>query len=446
MGGYGPQIAADMGQAFTQGQQERQQKKNRQEQLQDEQRNAKLGVYADLFHDNRISQAEVAHAIEDIYHDAEPEKKINILGRVLNRSKAKRQHQQFLEGKQNRATEEAGILTGAKQPGQPEIEADTAKKKAAIAALPALFPEATPEQLSEIKERILGGGAVHRPNADELKRQDYQAALTGGYKGSYEQWTAEQSARGRAAGSPPKTPQMKPGTSGGKNVFAYFNTDQKAWMDSNTQQPLTDFQPAPSFAQTGLWGMDVGYDNQGNATPVLLNRRTGEVKAAPAGIVAPGQTKDIEKQRTTAIASDSLLRTMLGNQKDALGGNQQAMLSLVANHIGMTLGAQKGARINQAVWNEAVESSPWLAHVAAKFGPDGYLSGVALTPQQVNQMVELGKQRRQILWQQFADTARANGVQVDVPEFQEKGGQPAPKKEGTKSSKKTIVVTPEDMQ
>jgi hypothetical protein len=100
--------------------------------------------------------------------------------------------------------------------------------------------------------------------------------------------------------------------------------------------------------------------------------------------------------------------------------DQQAALSVVANHIGMTLGAQKGARINQAVWNEATESAPWLQNVQKKWGPDGYLQGVTLSPQQVDQMVELGKLRRDVMWQQTAQTAQAAGVPLQIPPFVEK--------------------------
>jgi hypothetical protein len=215
-----------------------------------------------------------------------------------------------------------------------------------------------------------------------------------------------------------KTPPMKPGMAGGKQAFAYYSMDQKAWIDSNSGQPIHNFIPQPSFAQTGLWGLDTGYDAQGNPTPVMLDRRSGRVVPAPAGIVAPAQAKGIEGQRTAAIAGDSLLRMMLGAADRAKQGDQQAALSVVANHIGMTLGAQKGARINQAVWNEATESAPWLQNIQKRFGPDGYLQGVTLSPQQVDQMVELGKLRRDVMWEQASQTAQAAGVPLQVPKFE----------------------------
>ena len=148
-------------------------KKSRQEELQDEQRQQTLRVYDDLHNQGRISAAELKHSIEDIYHDAEPEKKMFILGRLLNRKKAQQQHNDFLQGKQKLATELQGIVSGAKQPGQSEADADTVKKKAAIQALPTLFPDATPEQLDTLKMHILGGsGATPKPTLKEYTSPD----------------------------------------------------------------------------------------------------------------------------------------------------------------------------------------------------------------------------------------------------------------------------------
>jgi hypothetical protein len=55
--------------------------------------------------------------------------------------------------------------------------------------------------------------------------------------------------------------------------------------------------------------------------------------------------------------------------------------------------AQKGARITQAILEEAQKSAPWLQALSAKFSPDGYPSGVTLTPQQMTSMVDLAKNR-----------------------------------------------------
>jgi len=109
--------------------------------------------------------------------------------------------------------------------------------------------------------------------------------------------------------------------------------------------------------------------------------------------------REITKADENYRSAIDLSRTMDQNLKNALNGDQQAMLSLVANHIGMTLGAQKGARINRAVWEEAVSSTPWFDKIAAKFDERGYLAGVTLAPEQMRQMVSLAHEKVEILKQ-----------------------------------------------
>lgn len=108
--------------------------------------------------------------------------------------------------------------------------------------------------------------------------------------------------------------------------------------------------------------------------------------------------KEVQKADADYQGAIDRMKTMDANYSDIVKtGDQQAMLSLVANHIGMTLGAQKGARITRAVWEEAVESAPWLSRVGAKFSDDGLLSGVVITSEQAYQMVKLGHEKVEVL-------------------------------------------------
>ncbi len=117
-------------------------------------------------------------------------------------------------------------------------------------------------------------------------------------------------------------------------------------------------------------------------------------------VAARGQ-KDETAQRTAvladhapAAASAERFNIMAKNYEDAIKNHdQQAMLSLLTNHIGMTLGAQKGARITKDIINEAIASRPWLKGLESKFDENGILSGVTLTPEQMRQMVSLGRER-----------------------------------------------------
>ena len=115
----------------------------------------------------------------------------------------------------------------------------------------------------------------------------------------------------------------------------------------------------------------------------------GEHGRVVGGKVPPGVAKAYETyngaQERYAVMEDALPK--------AQAGNQQASLNLLANHIGMTMGLQKGARITQAIYEEAAQSSPLIARIEAHFDKDGYLTGVVLTPDQMTQMIDLAKVR-----------------------------------------------------
>lgn len=118
-----------------------------------------------------------------------------------------------------------------------------------------------------------------------------------------------------------------------------------------------------------------------------------------------------------ALDSAERLNVMTQNLKDAVDNHdQQAMLSLLANHLGMTMGLAKGARINQAMVNEAMASRPWMQGMAAKFDKDGYLTGVTLTPQQMQQMVQLGQGRFSQDLQKSKSAAQYVGIMDGGPE------------------------------
>jgi hypothetical protein len=97
----------------------------------------------------------------------------------------------------------------------------------------------------------------------------------------------------------------------------------------------------------------------------------------------------------------------------------------------MTLGAQKGARITRAVWDEATESAPWMGRVAARWSPDGYLMGVVLTPDQMHQMVHLGHEKVGVL---------RDHVQRVAEEYQD--DLSAKKEQGSKGGGKKSLVPP----
>jgi hypothetical protein len=126
---------------------------------------------------------------------------------------------------------------------------------------------------------------------------------------------------------------------------------------------------------------------------------------------------EIIKVYQPALDSAERMNVMTENYEKAIkGGDQQAMLSLLANHLGMTMGLQKGARLTKDIIQEAQHSMPWLQSIAAKFDDRGYLSGVTLSPQQMHQMVSLGQSRYAEDAKKSRSSAQYLGAQDDGPQ------------------------------
>ncbi len=220
----------------------------------------------------------------------------------------------------------------------------------------------------------------------------------------------------------PKDNKAVAGTVNGSPDFA-IQTDS-GWVDVGTKQLKPNFKPTPSFAETGLFEpteVNVG----GVLKPGKFDKRSGRVTLSDVegGAAIPKSAQsDIDKAMDTARGADTRYRVMLDAEEQALAGNQQAALNILANHMGMTQGLQKGSRITQTIWNEAMQSAPWIDRLLSRFttvDPDtgdrvitSPMSGVTLTPQQIQQMIDLGKDRRAREWQQVTDTARGHGIDL----------------------------------
>lgn len=154
-----------------------------------------------------------------------------------------------------------------------------------------------------------------------------------------------------------------------------------------------------------------------------------------------------DNAKVDLVQSRMRLKTMEDNKQDALNGSQQAMLSLVANHIGMTLGAQKGARITRAVWEEAMDSAPWLDQKISKafhqdadgnYIFDGWKEGVTLTADQINQMVGLAHQKVDNVQGLVED------MRSEFPEIETGKTPPEKSSKGSTSKKATHFVEGSD--
>lgn len=122
------------------------------------------------------------------------------------------------------------------------------------------------------------------------------------------------------------------------------------------------------------------------------------------------RNKLADEQYGKAMDADARLDRMESSYQKALNGDQQAMLALLTDHVGMTLGMQKGARITKDILQEATQSQPWLSRLAARFDDRGYLSGVTLGPDQMRQMLDLGYEARNRQWGEAQGTSQLYGI------------------------------------
>lgn len=186
-----------------------------------------------------------------------------------------------------------------------------------------------------------------------------------------------------------------------------------------------DGKPVGPKIQTDTVQLQIG----GKPHQVLVNKASGDLikDLGESGIKPPtvhistGESRqaknDILKAYQPTLDSAERLNVMTESYEKAVKNHdQQAMLNLLANHLGMTMGLQKGARLTKDIIHEAQQSQPWLAGIKAHYDKDGYLSGVALGPEQMRQMVELGQQRYAEDAKKSRSTAQYLGAPDDGPE------------------------------
>jgi hypothetical protein len=211
-------------------------------------------------------------------------------------------------------------------------------------------------------------------------------------------------------------------------------TDFEAWRQQNPTAPVEDWikaQGAPAREQAKEL-MEESLGQQAQLADESRREREqfhsdseadraaqrAQTAALAGNRMGAADKKVVYTAYQPAMDAADRFNTMTQNAIDALKDhNQQAMLSLLTNHIGMTLGAQKGARITKDILHEAQESTPWLQGVEAKFdSKDGLLSGVTLTPGQIRQMVGLAQQKYGLSVQRARNEAKYYGANDDGPE------------------------------
>jgi hypothetical protein len=209
----------------------------------------------------------------------------------------------------------------------------------------------------------------------------------------------------------------KAGMMNGKPAWAVQTP--AGWADVDTHQPMPGFEPMPNYGMVPVMVPTMVSTPQGMVPGTFTSRGpgAGTYQVAPtaggvSGIPHAAQT-EINKSLSSARDADNRLRTMEQNLKEAMAGGpgaQQAMISLTANHMGMTTGAIKGMRQGTQLEAKIEQSAPMIGRVEAHWDENGYLSGLVLTPAQMKAMVQLAREKRANMWKQAKETAGGYGV------------------------------------
>lgn len=157
----------------------------------------------------------------------------------------------------------------------------------------------------------------------------------------------------------------------------------------------------------------------------------------PIGYVGSASYKAAVKQATDAQKdfnnASTNLSTMLKTAAEAKQGNGAAQVGILAAYLKTVVGGQgSGLRITKAEWDAATQTRPFLKGIEAKFSPDGYMSGAAIAPSQVDQMVNEVHQKTKALY----DTTQSAKQRVEDQRKADMqagglGAKPAPKTPST---------------
>jgi hypothetical protein len=283
------------------------------------------------------------------------------------RTAAKQEAQQAAAGKTEADTAETKARIPLTEAQTAAIPAETGLKEAQAAALQNPKPE-KPENVQQIYADAVQD-AVSRgvdPNADPKVKQ-LADTITGLQKEpagvKVPPLSANQASQRNAIWDPILTTNHLP-----TGVF------KEGMSDADAKELAGQLNNATGKTQAGV-KIDLGQDKGNKSENIKARQEIAKIYADPMA--------SAERYNVMTDSLDAALKNH----------DQQAMLNLLTNHIGMTMGLQKGARITQAILQEAQQSQPWLANVKAKFDKDGYLSGVTLGPAQMKSMVNLARGR-----------------------------------------------------
>lgn len=194
---------------------------------------------------------------------------------------------------------------------------------------------------------------------------------------------------------------------GGRPEYVQTRTGQRIYPDANGK--FAD----PQMQQ--IWDSEMQAHQQSLGEEENKEKRVAGYAAERQAAAQSFQSeqerlKQAQPRVDTALDADERLSRMEKSYGKALNGDQQAQLALLSDHLGMTMGMQKGARLNKDIIQQAQQSRPWLQGLKAKFNDHGILTGVSLSPEQMRQMLDLGYEARDRAWSSAHDAYQSQGI------------------------------------
>jgi len=313
-----------------------------------------------------------------------------------------------------------------------QAERDAAAERAQqLAPLTGKYTQARTEEqeAKATQERARAEAALHpppkEPKPEDLKQEYADAvmdAIKRGVNPAQDPKVGQLSDAITSLQKQPAAPRdmnAKPGTLDGKPAWG-IQTEQ-GWIDPETRQVIHGFKPQPTFAETGLYEPVQIPVAGGGMQPGVFDKRTGTTRpVAPERATIPkAAQKEIDENLATARGFDRLEKAqgdiLKGVQEHGepgpMGGgpylNGPESMQFIANHIAMTFGAVKGARVGRDIIQEHVKARDLGQELEAI--AQHVLSGGVITYQQAQQMAETAKINRKTAWAQAKQAAENYG-------------------------------------
>jgi hypothetical protein len=181
---------------------------------------------------------------------------------------------------------------------------------------------------------------------------------------------------------------------------------------------------------------------QSKPVPQKVGTASSPTAVSKSGQVVGGRIPNkVETASEAAMDADNRYYIMMRNIQQP---SAQGDIALLFNHIGMTLGAQKGARITDAEIRKAMTARSLPQDLLGKlesWGVMGYLTGRKdlppggfLTPEQRTNMLQLAQEMREMIWW------KAKNVR-DFYQYQGKEASPNPALPPVKTMKEGLGST-----